>query len=103
MKITKQQLKQIIKEEISQVFAERDYDSVKDRQSDNYHAVRLELIAGMDIPIELVTDELIMAILRHEKYSDGDSIDAEAVMGGPPAGYGFTRQEIYDLIDILKS
>ena len=95
MKFTKQQLKQIIKEEISQVFAERDYGDVALRKSDNYNAVRLELIAGMEIPEELVTDELILKILRHEKYSDGDSIDAGA--RSTPPGYGFSRQDIYDL------
>ena len=101
MKITKSKLNKIIKEEISKVFAEGDYGSVKDRQSDNYHAVRLELIAGMDIPKELVTDELIMTILRDPRYSEGDSIDAE--QGTAPRGYGFTLQDIYDLIDSLKS
>ena len=99
MKTTKQQLKQIIKEEISQVFAERDYGNVALRKSDNYNAVRSELIAGMGIPEELVTDELILKILRHEKYSDGDSI----ADGPAPKGYGFTRQQIYDLINSSKS
>jgi hypothetical protein len=101
MKITKERLKRIIKEEITEVFAGGDYGSVKDRQSDNYHAVSMELRHGMDIPKEDVTDELIMAILRDPRYSDGDSIDVDA--RSTPKGYGFTRQDIYNLIDSLKS
>lgn len=95
MQITIKRLKQIIKEELSEAFAGGDYGSVKDRKSDNYHAVSMELRHGMGIPEEDVTDELIMTILRHPRYSDGDSIDAGA--RSTPPGYGFSRQDIYDL------
>ena len=95
MKFTKNKLIEIIKEEISEAFADGDYGNVKDRKSDNYHAVSMELRHGMGIPEEDVTDELIMTILRHPRYSDGDSIDAGA--RSTPPGYGFSRQDIYDL------
>ena len=90
MKITKRQLRRIIKEVVSEA-----------RKSDNYYAVRMELISGMGIPEKDVTDELIMAILSDPRYIDGEPIDAGAEgYGGRPGG--FTRQDVYDLKRIIK-
>ena len=64
MKITKQQLKLIIKEEISEVFAGGDYGNVSLRKSDAYHSIRQQLAMMPGLPKEEITDELIVSILR---------------------------------------
>jgi len=64
MKITKQKLKQIIKEEITEVFAGGNYGNVALRKSDAYHSVRMQLNTMRGLPKEEITDELVVSILR---------------------------------------
>ena len=49
----------------------------KEREKDK-QGVYNELVIGMDVPKDIITDDLLNAIMAHEDYIPGESIDADA-------------------------
>ena len=98
-----EKLKRIIKEEIGRFLNEDDeyYSSdeykQKQRKKDK-KGVENELILGMGISEDIITDDLLNAIMAHEDYMPGESIDADAT-----GAYGFiTADEVKRLADKLE-
>tara|TARA_R100000697_G_scaffold81301_1_gene93323 strand:+ start:84 stop:686 length:603 start_codon:yes stop_codon:yes gene_type:complete len=81
---------------ISEAMSDDEYEQ-RERKKDK-QGVRNELVFGMDVPEDIITDDLLNAIMAHEKYRPGETIDADAV--GAYSIPGFLRKD--DVINLAK-